>query len=86
MRASPLFQFHKGTIRTICSSVRPRLRNLFQFHKGTIRTDISLFITFADDEFQFHKGTIRTKLRVSAYLNHHFNSIKVQLELCNRAV
>ena len=63
-----LFQFHKGTIRTIrrCSVFRnPRA---FQFHKGTIRTVIDYGCKGTDNEFQFHKGTIRTSI-TSKYFN-----------------
>ena len=33
-----LFQFHKGTIRTIDAELLHPLLGIFQFHKGTIRT------------------------------------------------
>ena len=56
-----LFQFHKGTIRTL----PPELFNLdileFQFHKGTIRTSASNSVWSTSQKFQFHKGTIRTQ-------------------------
>ena len=32
------FQFHKGTIRTLCDQKAYHSIGLFQFHKGTIRT------------------------------------------------
>ena len=32
------FQFHKGTIKTIVSTIRRNSIILFQFHKGTIKT------------------------------------------------
>ena len=32
------FQFHKGTIRTLCQFPYDGSRATFQFHKGTIRT------------------------------------------------
>ena len=35
---TPLFQFHKGTIRTGGVDVLGGVGALFQFHKGTIRT------------------------------------------------
>ena len=35
-----LFQFHKGTIRTMYGNVHVTHDILFQFHKGTIRTPI----------------------------------------------
>ena len=36
-----LFQFHKGTIRTMHLNTQLKCILLFQFHKGTIRTQIS---------------------------------------------
>ena len=36
---SPLFQFHKGTIRTFRRRFSEHRPPAFQFHKGTIRTD-----------------------------------------------
>ena len=56
----PLFQFHKGTIRTIVLFVHLVNKRLFQFHKGTIRTYRSLYYQTYLPLFQFHKGTIRT--------------------------
>ena len=54
---------------------------IFQFHKGTIRTDAG-FGFVPRFRFQFHKGTIRTSILFLHYLIvHHFNSIKVRLEL-----
>ena len=35
---SALFQFHKGTIRTLFCKQKSRFALIFQFHKGTIRT------------------------------------------------
>ena len=35
-----LFQFHKGTIRTLLPMCQGRHTDRFQFHKGTIRTKI----------------------------------------------
>ena len=37
-KATTLFQFHKGTIRTPCRLAVAALAGRFQFHKGTIRT------------------------------------------------
>ena len=33
-----LFQFHKGTIRTLFALIKQQYTLKFQFHKGTIRT------------------------------------------------
>ena len=38
MKKLTLFQFHKGTIRTLCCSNKAQKVATFQFHKGTIRT------------------------------------------------
>ena len=38
----PLFQFHKGTIRTTFAGASVTDIMLFQFHKGTIRTHYNL--------------------------------------------
>ena len=37
-RYFPVFQFHKGTIKTSCSYDTFNVREQFQFHKGTIKT------------------------------------------------
>ena len=34
----PVFQFHKGTIRTLSNEAVTKAAPTFQFHKGTIRT------------------------------------------------
>ena len=79
-----LFQFHKGTIRTVGPVVSAAGSILFQFHKGTIRTNHGVGEEKVIHQFQFHKGTIRTRGRASAlaWLSN-FNSIKVQLEPVN---
>ena len=38
MSGFKIFQFHKGTIRTIFRTNKTIMMNKFQFHKGTIRT------------------------------------------------
>ena len=38
---SPLFQFHKGTIKPLCSDSVIALHERFQFHKGTIKPQTS---------------------------------------------
>ena len=77
-----LFQFHKGTIRTVLQILQHTYEQQFQFHKGTIRTIYIRKMHIIISVFQFHKGTIRT-LVVHFYvlLVCDFNSIKVQLEL-----
>ena len=55
-----IFQFHKGTIKTIKKSNTTFTSNIFQFHKGTIKTDKPLHCLIAFIIFQFHKGTIKT--------------------------
>ena len=81
-----LFQFHKGTIKTLYSIFPGRLAK-FQFHKGTIKTNNMLSDNIGSVIFQFHKGTIKTS---SAYylmsLYSYFNSIKVRLKLTKGAL
>ena len=36
-----LFQFHKGTIKTVAAPYSATSALLFQFHKGTIKTSVS---------------------------------------------
>ena len=55
-----LFQFHKGTIRTIIGFSYVYEAPTFQFHKGTIRTEKKKHHLSYLNTFQFHKGTIRT--------------------------
>ena len=77
-----LFQFHKGTIRTLFPRCNNPVPVVFQFHKGTIRTSVSSFLQPCWSLFQFHKGTIRTVESKDAQIKQlNFNSIKVQLEL-----
>ena len=59
-----LFQFHKGTIKTIVMlSMKVLILMLFQFHKGTIKTRNSVIYYSFKPQFQFHKGTIKTSAR-----------------------
>ena len=53
-----LFQFHKGTIRTIFAEVQKLICNEFQFHKGTIRTPL----TGATDITVTHFNSIKVRL------------------------
>ena len=56
---SKIFQFHKGTIRTIL----PRILHLCLTYFNSIKVQLELTIDdalLAIPEFQFHKGTIRT--------------------------
>ena len=59
MEKLTIFQFHKGTIRTLIKSDN-NCRFEFQFHKGTIRTYKKNLLMKKLTLFQFHKGTIRT--------------------------
>ena len=55
-----LFQFHKGSIKTIDFRRAKSELAKFQFHKGSIKTVKNsqfLPLVFA---FQFHKGSIKT--------------------------
>ena len=77
-----IFQFHKGTIKTL-NSIRYWLENAsFQFHKGTIKTLFRVFLLIVSVIFQFHKGTIKTeRFRMDSDILSNFNSIKVRLKL-----
>ena len=41
-----IFQFHKGTIKTLHSAERACMPYQFQFHKGTIKTLSSKYCLF----------------------------------------
>ena len=79
--SSPIFQFHKGTIRTYRCVPVLDYAHVFQFHKGTIRTPghnhKQLFVTnFNSIKVQLERwgrGVPWTVL-------WNFNSIKVQLD------
>ena len=60
-----LFQFHKGTIKTLGLSSQRHCRVIFQFHKGTIKTDVRTKSLYTARGFQFHKGTIKTPKSLS---------------------
>ena len=76
-----VFQFHKGTIRTLSLEKLLLIMVVFQFHKGTIRTYRRGLNLDIKNIFQFHKGTIRTLTMMLIYLCFlYFNSIKVRLE------
>ena len=86
MQVDNEFQFHKGAIRTFCSTLSFGCIELFQFHKGAIRTRASAAVLLSFVSFQFHKGAIRTvRDMVKRYNSAHFNSIKVRLELWDQA-
>ena len=54
-----LFQFHKGTIRTILYQIC--VLALIYFNSIKVRLEHgSVNVTTPDLSFQFHKGTIRT--------------------------
>ena len=59
-----IFQFHKGTIRTVSAGASDAGGLLFQFHKGTIRTVSAGASAAGGLLFQFHKGTIRTRVHL----------------------
>ena len=54
------FQFHKGTIKTLCKHSDIYDGVSFQFHKGTIKTAYFGDMYERVKPFQFHKGTIKT--------------------------
>ena len=55
-----LFQFHKGTIKTVSLTFLANWYVSFQFHKGTIKTYKITKTFYLMQVFQFHKGTIKT--------------------------
>ena len=78
-----IFQFHKGTIRTLQRVIG--FQNRYYFNSIKVQLELTshqkldLF-----GIFQFHKGTIRTfYCFVAIFRDLDFNSIKVQLELAN---
>ena len=71
MKVLDIFQFHKGTIRTI---VMPKVLSCFNFYFNSIKVQLELIYMIGAligaGLFQFHKGTIRTFvgwLETSAY-------------------
>ena len=54
------FQFHKGTIRTVCKTTAPP--SLLYFNSIKVRLElVKLLKHYLSRLFQFHKGTIRTE-------------------------
>ena len=77
-----VFQFHKGTIKTMVRFVF--LIYLANFN--SIKVRLKLFVLpllLISCIFQFHKGTIKTIIFCAVTLLNHlnFNSIKVRLKL-----
>ena len=56
----PLFQFHKGSIKTFLKMRIVRKIQTFQFHKGSIKTMCLCYSYSCNNVFQFHKGSIKT--------------------------
>ena len=82
-RTTEQFQFHKGTIRTMCLSTKIISKKLFQFqfHKGTIRTQCFGNLSLKVSYFNSIKVRLeRIKHWLILPLHHYFNSIKVRLE------
>ena len=71
--ARPVFQFHKGTIRTALSAT---LQNtLANFNSIKVRLEQALqALPLMAITFQFHKGTIRTYLR---FFQKGFDAISI---------
>ena len=55
-----MFQFHKGSIKTLTAAGINPYFALFQFHKGSIKTYRYDSLPLAFYGFQFHKGSIKT--------------------------
>ena len=75
-----MFQFHKGSIRTITPI--GRLITLTRFNSIKVQLEPLMAADIASDYlFQFHKGSIRTMVPNQKRRDQDcFNSIKVQLE------
>ena len=75
-----VFQFHKGTIRTV--GIRTEIPLILDFN--SIKVRLEQFVQrfkCTQNLFQFHKGTIRTLMQLQYPLfSTYFNSIKVRLE------
>ena len=56
----PLFQFHKGSIKTLQKLDAIERLTTFQFHKGSIKTQKTMSREVERIGFQFHKGSIKT--------------------------
>ena len=67
---APIFQFHKGTIKTSILLFLSRQSIIFQFHKGTIKTKPKMLREPSAVKFQFHKGTIKTLERTGGLFKH----------------
>ena len=79
-----LFQFHKGTIRTMEPRVLPKPFDNFNSIKVQLEQTKGIH-RGRYTRFQFHKGTIRTPCSLRSHqTKRYFNSIKVQLELGDR--
>ena len=79
-----LFQFHKGSIKTLFGQDSFLFPFLFQFHKGSIKTGGIIESVTPDVTFQFHKGSIKTMMairlcRVIHWFQFHKGSIKTDL-------
>ena len=76
----PIFQFHKGAIRTVLLQVLICL--LLNFNSIKVRLEhLTKQIHYFGLSFQFHKGAIRTRFLSDNSLSiAYFNSIKVRLE------
>ena len=75
-----LFQFHKGTIKTLVAVFIDEEDLYFNSIKVQLRPIFFIFAYVSPTTFQFHKGTIKTKVSLQVCLTlFNFNSIKVQL-------
>ena len=78
-----LFQFHKGSIKTLLILSTPFRLMIFQFHKGSIKTQLHK----KKENTKANFNSIKVRLRrpapaVIAAPIQYFNSIKVRLRLC----
>ena len=83
-----VFQFHKGSIKTLQRISSTAKGTVFQFHKGSIKTHLCANRKNHTCQFQFHKGSIKTRCRWAdgSLYAFYFNSIKVRLRPSNHGV
>ena len=81
---SPLFQFHKGTIKTMNEIGIYEYLNCFNSIKVRLK-QLMPSLESLRQQFQFHKGTIKTRQRFVLQGDiERFNSIKVRLKLLSQ--
>ena len=80
---SKLFQFHKGTIKTLGWIKDEVLATHFNSIKVRLKLRLITIVFLLVLIFQFHKGTIKTfgLFPRTVVVSRNFNSVKVRLKL-----